>query len=465
MVGPTWTCTSTSAAPSRCARRSSASCARASAPAACAPARACRPSRTLARDLGVSRGVVVEAYAQLVAEGWLSARRGAGTEVAAAASRPVPAAAPARPERDVAYDLRTGSTDLSAFPRAAWHAAVGRALRDLPDAALGYGDPRGHAPLRTALAAHIGRTRGAVADPERIVVCGGLAQGLHVVWRALGRHGAQRIAVEDPGWRGQRRSVEDAGLAIVPVPVDADGLVVDAIPEGVDAVAVTPAHQFPTGAVLAPERRAQLVSWARATGGVIIEDDYDAEYRYDRDPVGAVQGLAPEHVIYTGSASKTLAPALRLGWLVLPDRLLADAADVKDRMDRGTPVLEQAAFADLLERGEVDRHLRRTRRSYRARRDALVEALHEHLGGREGFRIGGAAAGLHLVVDLPPDADEAAVAAAALERGVAVDVIGATRMGDDEHPPALLLGYASSTEPALRRAAAQLGAAVAAAAG
>jgi GntR family transcriptional regulator/MocR family aminotransferase len=415
------------------------------------------PSRTLARDLGVSRGVVVEAYAQLVAEGWLSARRGAGTEVAAAASRPVPAAVPARASRDIAYDLRTGRTDLSAFPRAAWHAAVGRALRDLPDAALGYGDPRGLADLRTALAAHVGRTRGALADPERIVVCGGLAQGLHVVWRALARHGARRIAIEDPGWRGQRRTVQDAGLEAVPVRVDDGGLVVDELPGDVQAVAVTPAHQFPTGAVLVPERRAQLVAWARETGGVIIEDDYDAEYRYDRDPVGALQGLAPEHVVYTGSASKTLAPALRLGWLVLPDHLARDAADVKDRTDRGTPVLEQAALADLLERGEVDRHLRRTRRRYRARRDALVDALHEHL---PEVRVGGAAAGLHLVVELPGDADEDAVAAAALDRGVAVEALRATCTVVAPRPPALLLGYAAVPEPALRRAAAHLSEAV-----
>jgi GntR family transcriptional regulator/MocR family aminotransferase len=418
------------------------------------------PSRTLARDLGVSRGVVVEAYAQLVAEGWLAARRGAGTVVAdipgsveRAASFPdmVRTAAPA-------YDLRAGRPDLSAFPRAAWHAAVGRALRELPDAALGYGDPRGHAPLRAALAEQLGRTRGVIADPEHVVVCGGLQPGLAVVLAALRRRGARRVAVEDPGWRGQPNAAEQAGLEAAPVPVDEDGIVVDALrATGADAVVVTPAHQFPTGVVLAPERRAQLVAWARERGALIIEDDYDAEYRYDRDPVGALQALAPDRVLYAGTASKTLAPALRLGWLVPPPWLAPDVAAEKDRRDRGTPVLEQAAMADLLRRGEVDRHLRRTRRRYRARRDALVAALRTHL---PDVRVGGAAAGLHVVAWLPEGAEVERIAAAALERGVAVERLHHGRTAIAPRPPAFLLGYASHAEPALERAVALLAEAV-----
>ena len=421
------------------------------------------PTRMLARDLGVSRGVVVEAYAQLAAEGWLRARRGAGTVVAAAGPRgasspPTGAYLPARPAAPLAYDLRTGRTDLSAFPRTAWHAAIGRALRELPDAALDYGDPRGHLPLREAIAEHLGRSRGALADPRSVIVCAGLSQGLHVLWRALARDGATRIAVEDPGWRGQRRTVEHAGLEPVPVPVDDHGLVVDALPGDVDAVAVTPAHQFPMGVVLSPDRRAQLLAWARDTGALIVEDDYDAEYRYDRDPVGALQGLDPDHCVYAGSVSKTLAPALRLGWLAVPRRLAAAVADEKDHADRGTPVLEQAALADLLHSGEVDRHLRRTRRRYRARRDALVAALREHL---PGAGIGGAAAGLHLVLALPDGADEAAVARAAAARGVGVDALHARCAIRSRRGPTLLLGYAALTEAALARAASDLAAAVA----
>jgi GntR family transcriptional regulator / MocR family aminotransferase len=440
------------------------------------------PSRRLARDLGVSRGVVVDAYAQLAAEGWLAARRGAGT-VVANVETPEPASVTAahvnaRPvgiPAGARFDLRTGRPDLSAFPRAAWHAAIGRALRELPDEALGYGDFRGHEPLREALAAHLGRTRGVVADPERVVVCGGLYQGLHVVWRALARRGARRIAVEDPGWRGQRRSVEQASspratrgyphgypgvadLEMVPVPVDEHGLDVAALAAaGADAVVVTPAHQYPTGVVLAPERRAALVTWAREQGAVVVEDDYDAEYRYDREPVGALQGLAPDHVVYAGSASKTLAPALRLAWMAVPERLAADVAREKDRADRGTPVLDQAALADLLLRGEVDRHLRRMRRRYRSRRDALVAALGEHLPEAP---VRGVAAGLHVVLELPDGVDEAAAQRAARKRGVLVEALQRSCTAVAPRPPALLLGYAALPEDTLTRAARELASAV-----
>ena len=442
------------------------------------------PSRTLSRELGVSRGVVVEAYAQLVAEGYLVARTGAGTRVAPAppsagtvphrgnrgqgtgfaaesTAGTVPDQRIRRPGTVPAYDLRTGRVDLSLFPRRAWLAATARALKDLPDAAFGYGDPRGHEPLREALAAHLGRARGVLADPELVVVCGGLYQGVPILWRALARHGVRRVAVEDPGWRGQRKTAELAGLTAVPVPVDDRGLVVGRLGElDVDAVVVTPAHQFPTGVVLAPERRAELVSWAHERRAVIVEDDYDAEYRYDREPVGALQGLAPDRVVYAGSASKTLAPALRLGWLLAPSWLADDLAEVKDLTDRGTPVLEQAALADLLASGEIDRHLRRTRRRYRDRRDALVGALEEHL---PEATIGGAAAGLHIVAWLPRGTDEAAIVREAARRGVAVEALSETSTLEHAKPPALLLGYAATHETKLVRAAKELAAATAAA--
>jgi GntR family transcriptional regulator/MocR family aminotransferase len=426
------------------------------------------PSRALARELGVSRGVVVEAYAQLVAEGYLVARRGAGTAVApsppggrggsaraAPAARAAAAPASAAPP-PIRFDLRTGRVDLSLFPRRAWLAATARAVRALPDAALGYGDPRGFAPLREALAAHLGRARGALADPARVLTCGGVLDGLPAVWRALARHGVRRVGVEDPGWRGQRRTVELAGLEAVPVPVDERGLVVDALAGArVDAVAVTPAHQFPTGVVLAPERRAQLAAWARSEDAVVVEDDYDAEYRYDREPVGALQGLAPDRVVYAGSASKTLAPAVGLGWIVAPPWLAGDVAEERERAHRAAPVLAQAALADLLGRGEVDRHLRRSRRRYCARRDALVGALGDRL---PGVRVGGAAAGLHVVAWLPEGAGEAETAAAARSRGVAVHALHAQCTVQAPRPPALLLGYAALPEPSLARAARELAA-------
>jgi GntR family transcriptional regulator/MocR family aminotransferase len=424
------------------------------------------PTRSLAADLGVSRGVVVEAYEQLVAEGWLVSRRGAGTTVAHPGSdanfrhaqngvRPTTPAGSDLEARDLPkVDLRTGRPDLAAFPRKAWLSAYARALRSLPDADLGYGDPAGHLSLREALVVQLGRSRGVMAGSDQVVVTGGSAPGLAVALRAAR---ARRVAIEDPGWRGQRNAVRQAGAEEVLVPVDAHGLVVDALPDDVDVVCVTPAHQFPLGVVLAPERRAALVAWARAHDALVIEDDYDAEYRYDRDPVGALQGLAPDRVVYAGSASKTLAPALRLGWLVAPPWFAERLAAEKDRADRGTPTLEQAALADLVARGDLDRHLRRTRLRYRARRDALVAALHEHA---PAVRVGGAAAGLHVIAWLPDGVDEAAAAAHARAAGVEVDrlhrhiTVGAPR------PAALLLGYAAETEQALARAVAAIAPAV-----
>jgi len=409
-------------------------------------------SRALARELGVSRGLVVEAYAQLAAEGYLHARQGAATTVAPrAAAPPPPRAAPGAPAAPpVRVDFRTGRPDLAGFPRRAWLAALARALHDAPDAALGYGDGHGSARLRTALAVHLGRTRGALAHPDHVVVTAGTVQGLGLVWRVLRERGARRVGVEDPGWRAQAETVADAGLEPVALPVDADGLAADPARLDVDALVLTPAHQFPTGVVLAPERRAALVAWARARGALLVEDDYDAEFRYDREPVGALQGLAPEHVVLAGSASKTLAPALRLGWLLAPPALAPALAAARLRTDRGAPALDELAFADLLERGAVDRHLRRARRRYRARRAALLAALAREL---PAARVGGVAAGLHAVVRLPGEVAPDAVAAAARARGVLVETAGGTA-------PALVLGYADLAEPAIARGVALLAEAV-----
>jgi GntR family transcriptional regulator / MocR family aminotransferase len=403
-------------------------------------------SRALARELGVSRGVVVEAYAQLVAEGYLVSRQGAPTRVSEAAS-PGPGAAPAAAgERPPRFDLRTGRPDVSLFPRTAWLASLRRALRDAPDARFDYGDPRGAPELRGALARYLGRVRGVVCDPERVVVTSGMAQGMALFARSLTPGGAQRIAMEDPSSAPGRAQLASNGLEIVPVPVDGDGLEVDRLP-AVDAVMVTPAHQFPLGVVLAPDRRAALLDWAALTGAVVLEDDYDAEYRYDRQPVGAVQGLAPDLVAYAGSISKTLAPGLRLGWLVVPERLIDAVTAAKASDDLGTPVVEQLALADFLERGQLDRHLRRTRTVYRDRRDALVAALGRLL---PECPIAGVAAGLHLVVRLPAGTDEQAVLDAARARGLGLSGITDHRIKPG--PPALLLGYGRLPEPTVEPA-------------
>jgi GntR family transcriptional regulator / MocR family aminotransferase len=287
------------------------------------------------------------------------------------------------------------------------------------------------------------------ADPEQVLVCSGFAQGTVLVCRALGRRGARRVAMEDPSHPGQRAIVAASGLEPVPVPVDDHGIQVDRLAAvGVDAVLVTPAHQFPTGTVLAAERRVALVEWAQRSDAVIVEDDYDAEYRYDREPIGAVQGLAPDRVVYAGSTSKTLAPALRLGWLVLPAWLTDEVAEQKALDDLASPALDQLALADLLGRGEVDRHLRRNRARYRARRDALVTTLAVHA---PQVRVRGIAAGLHVVAELPPQTNEAAVVAAARRRSVGVYPMRDYRFGTSTAPAALVLGYGGLSEPAIRR--------------
>jgi GntR family transcriptional regulator / MocR family aminotransferase len=414
-------------------------------------------SRALAQDLGVSRGVVVEAYSQLAAEGYLLGRRGADTIVAetSAPSDRMQTRQPDTPPR-IAYDLRPGQPDLASFPRQRLLAAITRAVRDLPDSAWTYGDARGMMELRVAVSDYVGRVRAAVADPDNVVISSGLAHGLTNVWFALRERGAKRIAVEDPGWRLQARTAEHAGLTVVPVPVDERGLVVEELERlDVDAVAVTPAHQFPTGVVMAPERRSALIDWARRRDALILEDDYDAEYRYDREPVAALQGMAPDHVAFCATASKTLAPALRVAWSVLPERLVRDVTRQYVVTWASPSAIQQVAMANFLASGEVDRHMRRTRRVYRRRRDALVAALAEYL---PDVRIGGAAAGLHLLAWLTEDADEPAIAGAARRRGVAVHALHRHCTCVAPQPPALLLGYGQLNEVALRRAARELSA-------
>jgi GntR family transcriptional regulator / MocR family aminotransferase len=403
-------------------------------------------TRELARQLGVSRGVIVEAYSQLAAEGYLDSRQGAVARVAANTVRtPTPTGQP-RAER-VRFDFRPGLPDLSAFPRGAWLASFRRALHVAPDADLGYGDPRGAVELRAALAAYLGRVRGALAEPERMVICSGFAQGLGLVCRALHAQGARRLAMEDPSHIDQREIVRRAGLEVLPVPVDARGLVIEELETAdPDAVVVTPAHQFPTGAVLAAERRTALLAWAEHRGAVVIEDDYDAEYRYDRAPVGALQGLSPERVVYAGSTSKTLAPALRLAWLALPSWLLEPVTTEKTFADLGSPRLEQLALADFLNRGDLDRHLRRTRLRYGRRRHALITALRRSVAGVE---IEGIDAGLHAVARLPADVDESAALERARSRGIALAGIGEHRFTRTSGPAALLLGYGRLPEPTI----------------
>jgi GntR family transcriptional regulator/MocR family aminotransferase len=410
-------------------------------------------TRDLARQLGVSRRITVDAYAQLAAEGYLTLRQGARPRVAEAIA-PVDGgeAMPDHPEPPPRFDFRPSMPDVTAFPRTAWLRSVREAVKTITDFDLGYGDPRGLDALRTNLVDYFGRVRGLVADPARVIITSGYSQALNVVCQALAAEGATRIAIEHPSNLLQREIAARAGLEPIAVPVDEDGIRVEALPEA-DAVVVTPAHQHPTGVLLSPERRAALMAWLREHDAVAIEDDYDAEFRYDRPAVGALQGLDPDRVIYAGSVSKTLAPALRLGWLVTPARLVERIAAEKMLADRGTSRIDQLAFADFLARGELDRHLRRMRGRYRARRDAAIAALAAELPDAE---VLGIAAGLHVTVRLQGDED--ALRAAAADRRIALETM--RDYDADDGTPTLLLGYAQMPEPTIRAGIRELAAAI-----
>jgi GntR family transcriptional regulator/MocR family aminotransferase len=402
-------------------------------------------TRALAVDLGVTRGVVVAAYDQLLAEGYLASRAGSGTVVNATVTR---RRAPRRwgveGGKPLVVDFRPGRPDLDLFPRAAWLRATRAALRVMPGEDLGYIDPRGLTQLREALAEYLGRVRGVAADGDQVVICNGFAHGLSLVVGALRDAGREVVAVENPGYDDACHELDSLGVRRRSIDVDEEGIVVEQLRRaGCQAVVVTPAHQSPTGVVLSAARRSALAEWARDVDGYIIEDDYDAEFRYDRHPVGALQGVAPDRVIYSGTTSKSLSPGLRLGWLVVPPRLVEPIVAGRRVIDHATSSFLQGTYAAFLTNGDLDRHLRRTRRVYRQRRDALIAALARWL---PEATPSGVAAGLQLVVTLPRDLDEAAVAHRALATGVRVYPLGNYYTGDrGDRPPALVLGYGPVT--------------------
>jgi GntR family transcriptional regulator/MocR family aminotransferase len=416
-------------------------------------------SRSLAADLAVSRGVVVEAYRRLTDEGLVGGRSGGGTTVLAQPARVLrqsqptpPADGPPRLPRPrvpgaAGVDLSPGVPDLSAFPRGLWLRTERAVLTETPPEELGYGDPRGHPRLRAALAPWLARTRGLRAGPDDIIVVSGVAQAMALLAQQLRREGVEGIAVEDPGSRGAIEEFAFWGLAPIPVPVDDDGIRVDELAATeAHAAFLTPAHQFPTGVVLAPQRRRELLAWAM-DAELVIEDDYDAEYRYDRAPVPALHAAAPERIAYAGSTSKSLAPALRLGWLVAPPRRYENLVAAKHASDLGSPTVPQLVLARLLESGEYDRHVRLVRARHRARRDALLDGLARHL---PAATVKGIAAGLHLLVTLP-DIDDVALADELSEAGVLVHPLSWHRRLPG--PSGLVLGYAAHTPDRLREAA------------
>lgn len=413
------------------------------------------PSRTLAAELRVSRSVVVEAYRNLEENGYLEARQGSGTRVRLDAAEDVrnsttPTTLPAsRPAPRFTIRLIGGLPSPTLFPRAQWLRHYRAALTGIPDRHLTYPGARGATALRAALAGYLGRVRGVATTRDRLVITGGVTQGITLVCRALRRAGAHRVAVEDPCYGPHRAAIALTGLTPVPVPVDAGGLCLERLEDlDVDAVLVAPAHSYPSGAILDAGRRHGLIAWAARRDALIIEDDYDAEFRYDRTPAGALQGLAPERVIYIGSASKTVSPALRLGWVAAPTDRYDAIVDEKYLDDMGSPLLEQLAFARFVERGDFARYLRRVRPIYHARRNATIDALAEHLP-EAGWQ--GADAGLHLYVLLPDDVDERSLVQRVAERGVALEHAAQNWAAPEEAPPSLIIGYGAPTESSIRK--------------
>lgn len=419
-------------------------------------------TRTLAGLLGLSRGTVVEVYEQLVAEGYLEAEVGSGTRVAAGTAAASvretdapPAVAPHSAPR-VEVDFEYGIPDLRSVPLSDWSRALVEATRTLPTVELGDEDPSGSRHLREVVTAYHRRVRSGFAVAQDAVIVSGFRQGLTFALATLARSGIRRVALEDPGPREHDVIARRAGLEAVPVRVDADGLDVEHLrASGARAVLVTPAHQCPTGVALAPSRRRALIAWANEVDGVILEDDYDAEFRYDRQPVGSLQGLDPDRVIALGSVSKTLAPAIRLGWVLAPRRFVPGIAEEKRLSTRGAPALDQEALALLMETGRYDRHLRRMRDIYRARRDVLAAEVGRAFGPG---RLEGLAAGCHALLRLPDGASEREVSDAATARGVRVNGLGRYRFGGADAaaeveplPPALVIGFGNVDEEQLRR--------------
>ncbi|MFI7060601.1 PLP-dependent aminotransferase family protein [Kribbella sp. NPDC050124] len=441
-------------------------------------------TRVLATELQVSRGVVTEAYQRLTEDGHVQGQGRSGTVVVAApVTTPDPAATPpaattsrgstprgsstgpakpamSQPGLDVfdslraapaRIDLTPGVPDLAAFPRTAWLRAERAVLGDLESAEFGYGDPAGTPALRRAVANWLARNRGVTAHPDDLIIVAGVSQAIGLVAQVLKTRGITEMAVEDPGSLGSRQHLQNWGLDTPPIPVDDGGLRVDVLREsGARVVMATPAHHFPTGVVLDGERRRELIQWA-ADGGLIMEDDYDAEHRYDRPPVPALRAMLADQVIYAGSVSKLLAPSLRIGWMLPPAPYKDDLIGMKRLADLGNAALPQLTLAHLMESGELERQLRFLRRRHRTRRDAMVRAVAKYL---PTATVHGAAAGLHLTITFESPVNDVELAAAALQKGVKTHPL--SWHCQLPHAPGLVLGYAARTPTEITEAIATI---------
>lgn len=426
------------------------------------------PTRELAASLAVSRNTVAVAYERLTAEGFLVGRVGAGTYVCAN-----PPAAPARPDepggdivvgpvwralagdpprpRPAVYDFRLGVPDAHRFPMAAWRRLLARELRDVGVLATGYVDPAGHAGLRAAIAKHIGRSRAVRTGADDVVVTHGAQQAIDLVGRVLLEPGGC-VAVEEPGYPPVRELFTSLGARVVGVPVDAEGIVVSAIPPAARLVYVTPSHQFPLGTAMSLDRRAALLAWARRCGAVLVEDDYDSEFRFSDRPLEPLYSLDNgRRVVYVGSFAKTMLPMLRLGFLVVPPALGPAVRAAKRVTDRQGEIAAQGAMAAFLTEGLFARHLRRATREYAARHERIVGVLRREFADR--LEVVPSTAGLHLAARARGSVDIGAVVRRAAEVGVAVESL-ADYYGEGPGEPGFALGYGAveldKIEPGLR---------------
>jgi GntR family transcriptional regulator/MocR family aminotransferase len=421
-------------------------------------------ARALAADLGVARNTVADVYGRLTAEGWLEARVGAGTWVAAAPRGILPPSD--QPVAAPPFELRGGLVDASDFEHAAWSTHTRQALAELPGTAFSYPPAAGVPALRQSLAGYLARTRGVALGPDDVVVGSGFGDLLSLVCCVLRERGARRIAVEQYGHERHRAIIEAAGLRAVPVRVDAEGAVVDEL-TGSDAAGVllTPAHQFPTGVPLSAARRRAVVEWARTADALVLEDDYDGEFRYDRRSIGALQALAPDRVVYLGTASKALAPGVGLAWAVVPPALRAELIVQRELGGAAGAGIHQHVLARFIDSFAYDRAVRRRRAVFRTRRELLEGLLAQRAPSAS---LHGLAAGLQCLVRLPAGVAEADVVDAAARRGVAVLGLADYRAGGSaagDEPAGIVVGYGAPSPARAERALELLADAVAEATG
>ena len=452
-----------------------------------APGSRLASTRAMSVELGVSRNTVMAAFDQLLAEGYLEGRVGAGTFVTrtlpddALRARRAPAVPPSKGQRGRGVSrrgaalmaapvtlsrigapraFRPGMPAIDAFPAEEWSRYVARRWRTGSPALLGYGDAAGYQPLRAAIATHLAVARGVRCDAGQVVIVAGSQQALDLAARVLLDPG-DAVWIEDPGYPGARAALAAAGARLVPVPVDAEGLDVAAgvvLEPRAAMVYASPSHQYPLGVTMSLSRRLALLEWARTAGAWVLEDDYDSEYRYAGRPLAALQGLDSDgRVIYLGTFSKVMLPSLRLGYLVLPPDLVDAFVAARAIADRHSPSVDQAALADFIEDGQLERHIRRMRMLYADRQAALIDAARRELGGL--LDLTPSEAGMHLVGWLPPGADDRAASLRAADHRVEAPPISQYYIGAPGRP-GLALGYAAvppkESRAAVRRLAAAL---------